>query len=636
MKKNVILATGLLTGITSSMMSNESYAINNLESFTQNSRALNQMNKIGKVKGVASNDVLNVRKEPNSNSSLVFTLKNNTEITVIGQDTETNWYKVSYNGNEGYASNRYIEIIGDVIAPSTEKYKVTGAINLRKEANWSSEVITMIKKDETLDVISIDKDWAKVNYKGTVCYAPANYLEKIGSGNTTPSQPVTEKYNVTGAINLRKEANWSSEVVTMIKKDETLDVVSINGDWAKVNYKGTICYAPANYLEKIGSGNTTPSQPVTEKYNVTGAINLRKEANWSSEVITMIKKGETLDVISIDGDWAKVNYKGTACYAPANYLEKVGSSNTTPPESSKPEEQKTMIATVNSNDLNVRAGAGMSYTILAKVNKGDVVLIKENTPTNGWYKVELSNGIVGWCYEDYLENFREGTLPSNPNDSSNDNTNTESGVVSGQIATVNTNDLNIRSGADTIYPILAKVNKGDTVLIKEKDSSGWYKVQLPNGVVGWCNGTYLENFRSGSITVVPGNQTPSSAKELIEKVISVAKAQIGKPYEYGSMGPNSFDCSGLTYYAFKNGADITLPRNSSAQANVGKYVSKDDLQPGDLVFFNTSGSGISHVGIYLGNDEMVHAPSSGKTIQIVKITQSYWASRYVTARRIIY
>ena len=564
MKKNVILATGLLTGITSSMMSNESYAINNLESFTQNSRALNQMNKIGKVKGVASNDVLNVRKEPNSNSSLVFTLKNNTEITVIGQDTETNWYKVSYNGNEGYASNRYIEIIGDVIAPSTEKYKVTGAINLRKEANWSSEVITMIKKDETLDVISIDKDWAKVNYKGT------------------------------------------------------------------------ICYAPANYLEKIGSGNTTPSQPVTEKYNVTGAINLRKEANWSSEVITMIKKGETLDVISIDGDWAKVNYKGTACYAPANYLEKVGSSNTTPPESSKPEEQKTMIATVNSNDLNVRAGAGMSYTILAKVNKGDVVLIKENTPTNGWYKVELSNGIVGWCYEDYLENFREGTLPSNPNDSSNDNTNTESGVVSGQIATVNTNDLNIRSGADTIYPILAKVNKGDTVLIKEKDSSGWYKVQLPNGVVGWCNGTYLENFRSGSITVVPGNQTPSSAKELIEKVISVAKAQIGKPYEYGSMGPNSFDCSGLTYYAFKNGADITLPRNSSAQANVGKYVSKDDLQPGDLVFFNTSGSGISHVGIYLGNDEMVHAPSSGKTIQIVKITQSYWASRYVTARRIIY
>ena len=502
MKKNMIVTAGLISTLSSIVVSNESLAMNEIDNINENSRSTTQLNKKGKVKNVKSNDVLNVRVKPSADSSLVFTLKNGTEINVLAQDNATSWYKVSYNGKEGYASNRYIEIIGDM----STKYTVTADINLRKEASWSGEIITIAKKGSTLDVISISGAWAKVNYNNTVCYAPSSYLEKAGSGSTT----------------------------------------------------------------------TTPSQPSTPS---------------------------------------------------------------TPSQPSTPEITKSTIATVTTDGLNIRAGGGMSYSILAKANKGDIVLIKENKNSNGWYKVELTSGIVGWCYEDYLENFREGTLPSNPSNGNNSNNNGSvvgSVVVSGQIATVNTDDLNIRTGMDTIYPILAKVNTGDKVLIKEKDSSGWYKVQLSNGVIGWCNSVYLKDIKEGSITVTSNGSSQSTPEELINKVISVARQQIGKPYKYGANGPGSFDCSGLMEYIFKNGANITLPRNSKAQAGVGKAVSKSNLQPGDLIFFNTSGSGISHVGIYIGNDEMIHAPSSGKTISIVKITQSYWASRYVSARRIIY
>lgn len=552
MKKNLIIATGLLAGATSVAMSSESQAVNLNK---EEQRSVVSLNKVGKVKNVASNDTLNVRTEPNTSGSIVFTLKNSTQVTVIGQDSESGWYKISYNNKTGFVSNRYIELVSDV----SYQYVVLSDINIRKEPNWSSEKAFVAKKNQILQVISISGGWAKINHQGSIYYAPSDYLIKkdLSSGEevTPPSQGPnvsTTKYLVTGPINLRKTESWSGEILGKVNKNEMLDVISISENWAKVYYKGVICYAPVDYLVKEGSNSTPDETPV----------------------------------------------------------------------------QKTIIATVNINDLNVRAGAGMSYSIISKLNKGDIVLIKEKKPVNGWYKVELKSGIVGWCFESYLENFREGNLSSGSlNDASNN--------IEGKIATVNTNDLNIRSGSGTIYPVLSKANKGDTVLLKEKNSSGWYKVQLENGVIGWCNGVYLDNIRQGSLSVKPNNPSDIDTSKYLEKVLRLAEEQIGKPYVYGSAGPNSFDCSGLTYYVFKNGADITLPRNSSAQATVGQFVSKSNLEAGDLVFFNTSGGGISHVGIYVGNNEMIHAPSSGKNVQKVKINQSYWENRYVTARRIL-
>lgn len=102
-----------------------------------------------------------------------------------------------------------------------------------------------------------------------------------------------------------------------------------------------------------------------------------------------------------------------------------------------------------------------------------------------------------------------------------------------------------------------------------------------------------------------------------DKAIAFARDQLGKPYVWGATGPDSFDCSGLTQAAYK-AAGIDLPRTTYDQVNVGTRVAETDLQPGDLIFFY---SDVSHVGLYIGNGEMIHAPHTGTVVKIAPITE---------------
>lgn len=121
----------------------------------------------------------------------------------------------------------------------------------------------------------------------------------------------------------------------------------------------------------------------------------------------------------------------------------------------------------------------------------------------------------------------------------------------------------------------------------------------------------------------------------IDNLIELANKQLGKPYKWGASGPDSFDCSGFTYYVYKNSTGISLPRTSTQQSKIGKTVSKNNLKPGDLVFFNTSGKGISHVGLYVGNSKFIHSPSSGKNIKYDSINSSYYSKKFVIAKRVL-
>jgi cell wall-associated NlpC family hydrolase len=116
-------------------------------------------------------------------------------------------------------------------------------------------------------------------------------------------------------------------------------------------------------------------------------------------------------------------------------------------------------------------------------------------------------------------------------------------------------------------------------------------------------------------------------------VVSYAYNFIGRPYVFGAAGPRSFDCSGLTMYVFAK-FGYSLPHYTGSQFSMGVPVSRSNLRPGDLVFFNTYGS-ISHVGIYVGGGDFLHAPSSGKTVTISSLNEAYYSSRYAGARRII-
>ncbi|GAB3478494.1 hypothetical protein GCM10027440_14740 [Nocardiopsis coralliicola] len=120
----------------------------------------------------------------------------------------------------------------------------------------------------------------------------------------------------------------------------------------------------------------------------------------------------------------------------------------------------------------------------------------------------------------------------------------------------------------------------------------------------------------------------AAAGTVAQKAADYALSQVGAPYRYGGNGPSGFDCSGLAQWSYKK-AGKSIGRTTYDQFAQGKAVSKANLKKGDLVFFY---SGPSHVGISLGDGRMVHAPSSGKQIQIVK-TSDYWDAHYKGARR---
>src|SRR5471030_1211923 len=116
------------------------------------------------------------------------------------------------------------------------------------------------------------------------------------------------------------------------------------------------------------------------------------------------------------------------------------------------------------------------------------------------------------------------------------------------------------------------------------------------------------------------------------EVVNYAYKFLGKPYVYGAAGPNAFDCSGLTQYVY-NKFGVGLSRTTYTQVGEGTKVKISDLRAGDLVFFNTEGS-ISHVGIYIGDGEFIHAPRTGKPVMVSSLSDGYYSARYATARRI--
>ncbi|HEX5539947.1 MAG TPA: C40 family peptidase [Methylophilaceae bacterium] len=138
-------------------------------------------------------------------------------------------------------------------------------------------------------------------------------------------------------------------------------------------------------------------------------------------------------------------------------------------------------------------------------------------------------------------------------------------------------------------------------------------------------------------TQAAASETPShnTWSTTAQEVLISALSLTGIKYKYGGSSPETgFDCSGFVRYVFQQAASLTLPHEARALSRLGQAVPLDQLKPGDLVFFKTLKSAFSHVGIYLGNNRFIHAPSAGGAIHVVNMDDDYWAKRYSGARRI--
>ncbi|MEW5721993.1 MAG: C40 family peptidase [Thermodesulfobacteriota bacterium] len=140
-------------------------------------------------------------------------------------------------------------------------------------------------------------------------------------------------------------------------------------------------------------------------------------------------------------------------------------------------------------------------------------------------------------------------------------------------------------------------------------------------------------FLGGCSGVRPGLARPGPAT-VGEQVVETARHYLGTPYLYGGRSPKGFDCSGLTSYVYAR-YGYNLPRSAKDQLKVGRWVSADNLRPGDLVFFKVSGSGGVHVGIFTGRGCFIHAPRSGKKVETQRLDRGYYRRNYITARRVL-
>ncbi|MFH5958204.1 SH3 domain-containing protein [Clostridium perfringens] len=310
---------------------------------------------------------LNVREGASTSSKVIGSLSGNTKVTIVGE--EGAFYKIEYKGSHGYVAKEYIKDVtesnnsnqGTQIPekPSTpETTKKTGivnvssSLNVRSEASTSSKVIGSLSGNTKVTIVGEEGAFYKIEYKGSHGYVAKEYVKDVTESNNSnqgtqtpekPSTPETTKktgiVNVSSSLNVREGASTSSKVIGSLSGNTKVTIVGEEGAFYKIEYKGSHGYVAKEYIKDIKDEVVTepekPSNP--ENSNKTGVVtaskglNVRKEANTSSQIIGILNSGESVEIIGEENGFYKITYKGQEAYASKNYINIFdGNSNVNP------------------------------------------------------------------------------------------------------------------------------------------------------------------------------------------------------------------------------------------------------------------------------------------------------------------
>ena len=268
----------------------------------------------------------------------------------------------------------------------------------------------------------------------------------------------------------------------------------------------------------------------------------------------------------------------------------------------------SQAAQIQGTGVNVRKDPNTSASVITKLSNKRVSVLDKSS---GWYKISFE-GKTGWVSNDYIK------------------------VLSTK-GSINANGVNFRESASTSSKVISSLKKGTDIQILDTLTE-WHKIKVGSKV-----GYVSKKFVSSAVNSTKTSRSTEAATFVSEDdnshvgmVIAYAKKFIGVKYVYGGKSPSGFDCSGYVGYVFKN-FGVSLNSSASSMYSNGTKVSKTALRAGDLLFFDASSrksaGAIDHVGIYLGNNQFIHASTSNGKVLIQSL--SAYRGTYVGAKRVI-
>ena len=391
---------------------------------------------------------------------------------------------------------------------------------------------------------------------------------------------------------------------------------------------------------------------------VVETANLREASNEDSRILVQLSLNDEVEVLQKSGDWYQVKTKNNVTgYLREDLIEVSGKieENVTEETSVSIEDTKTEENPEETvaNETGTRVvKENTKLKIVPVINATDIIEVKQNDEVTiiesigDWVCIEKDT-VKGWIRSDKLMTLEEKEKQdeeAKAKAEAEKKAEEEAKAKEQQTKTkyASSTTVNVRKEASKDSEIIAQISQNTAVEVIS-DEGGWAKVKV-NGKEGYIASNLLSDKKTEVTTSSRGsnetrkpnteNKTTTSTPGKGTTVVETAKKYIGYSYKYGASGPTSFDCSGFTSYIFKLHG-VSLSRTAKQQYGNGTAVSRSDLQPGDLIMFGPSVSGINHVGIYIGGGQIVHAANPSRGVTIDTINSGYYNNNYVGARRVI-